>query len=89
MNIKEIETKLKQIESLRTDLLLTHIKAMEEMKGKLTSAQRKKFRETMEMMPMKEDKGRMERKTHGGMRMPTPPYGETEQDMPPIEPICQ
>lgn len=89
VNIKEVETKLKQIESVRTDLLLTHIKAMEEMKGKLTSAQRKEFRETMEMMPMMGDKGRMERKMYGGMRMPPPPYGETEEDMPPIEPMCQ
>jgi Spy/CpxP family protein refolding chaperone len=43
---------LKKIASLQTDIRLSHIKAMEEIKSKLTPEQRKKFKEMREIGPM-------------------------------------
>jgi Spy/CpxP family protein refolding chaperone len=42
------EAKLKQISSMMTEMRLSHIKTMEEVKAKLTPEQRKKFRENMQ-----------------------------------------
>ncbi len=38
-----VEAKVKQTESLRTDLLMSHIRTLEEIKAKLTPEQRQKF----------------------------------------------
>jgi Spy/CpxP family protein refolding chaperone len=47
VDLSAAEAKLKQMESLRTDLRLSHIKAMEEIKANLTPDQRKKLKEDM------------------------------------------
>lgn len=47
VDLAAAEAKLKQMESLRTDIRLSHIKAMEEIKGKLTPEQRNKFKELL------------------------------------------
>jgi Spy/CpxP family protein refolding chaperone len=43
VDMKAAEAKIRQIEALRGDMKLMHIKAHEEVKGKLTPEQRKKF----------------------------------------------
>jgi Spy/CpxP family protein refolding chaperone len=48
VDMKAVEAAVKKIESLRTDMFLTHIKAFEEMKSILTPDQRKKFKDMME-----------------------------------------
>jgi len=48
LDMRAVETKLKQIAALRTDMELSHIKAIEEIKGKLTSEERKKLKEFIE-----------------------------------------
>jgi len=45
VDMKAVETSLKKVESARTDLKLTHIKAWQEMKAVLTPEQRKKLKE--------------------------------------------
>ena len=45
-DMKAVEAKLKQIAAMQTDLRLSHIKAREEIKAKLTPEQRKKFKES-------------------------------------------
>jgi Spy/CpxP family protein refolding chaperone len=45
VDMKAVEAGLKKVESARTDLKLTHIKAREEMKAVLTPEQRKKLKE--------------------------------------------
>ncbi len=42
-----VEAKIKQMESLKTDLHMSRIKAMEEIKAKLTPEQRQKFKEDL------------------------------------------
>jgi Spy/CpxP family protein refolding chaperone len=59
VDMKAVEAKLNQLEKLRTEMHLSHIKAMEEMKAKLTPEQRKKFREMMEAGPMMGGMGKM------------------------------
>lgn len=66
VDMKAAETTLKKIASLQTDIRLSHIKALEEIKAQLTPEQRVQFKEKLEMGPMPE------RMMHGGMRM-TPP----------------
>ena len=39
---KAVEAKVKQLEMMRTEMHLSHIKAMEDIKTKLTPEQRKK-----------------------------------------------
>ncbi len=56
-----VEAKLKQIESLKTDIKLSFIKAREEIKLKLTPEQRKKLKEMLK----KEFIGHQECKMHG------------------------
>jgi Spy/CpxP family protein refolding chaperone len=47
VDLQAVEAKLKQIESLKTDLHLSMIKAREEIKAKLTPEQRKKLKSMM------------------------------------------
>ena len=48
VDMKAVEAKVKQYEMMRTEMQLSHIKAMEEVKAKLTPDQRKKFGEMVE-----------------------------------------
>jgi len=50
-DLTAVEVKLKMIEALRTELRVAHIKAIEEIKSKLTPDQKKKLRETPEAGP--------------------------------------
>ncbi len=59
VDMKAVETKVNQLEKLRADMHLSHIRAMEEMKAKLTPDQRKKFREMVETGPMMAGMGMM------------------------------
>lgn len=65
VNMNAAEATLKKIASLQTDIRLSHIKAMQEMKAKLTPEQRKKFKEMREM-------GAKTEKTMHGYRVMTP-----------------
>ena len=47
-DLTAVEVKLKMIEALRTELRVAHIKAIEEIKSKLTPDQKKKLREILE-----------------------------------------
>jgi Spy/CpxP family protein refolding chaperone len=67
-----VEAKLKKIEAMRTDMHLTHIKAMMEIKAILTSDQRNKFKEGFEGGFM------MEGRRHGGNR--TSPFCVQKDD---------
>lgn len=60
VDMKAAEAKLKQLESLRTDLKLAHIKTREEIKAQLTPDQRKK---------LIEDFGKQKRWERGGKGM--------------------
>lgn len=66
VDVKAVETKLKQIETLKTEMRLSLIRTTEEIKTKLTPMQRKKFKEAIEISPMVEGRGRMEEMMHGG-----------------------
>ena len=55
VDMKAVEAKVKQSEMMRTEMHLSHIKAMEDIKTKLTPEQRKKFREMIEAGPMMEE----------------------------------
>lgn len=55
VDMKTVEAKVKQLEMMRTEMHLSHIKAMEDIKTKLTPEQRKKFREMIEAGPMMEE----------------------------------
>jgi len=50
-DLTAVEVKLKKIETLRTELLFAHIKAIEEIKSRLTPDQKKKLREILEAGP--------------------------------------
>lgn len=50
-DLTAVEVKLKKIEALRTELRVAHIKAIEEIKSKLTPDQKKKLREILEAGP--------------------------------------
>jgi Spy/CpxP family protein refolding chaperone len=52
MDMKTIEAKVKQLGMIRTDMHLSHIKALEEIKARLTPEQRKKFGEMWKTGPM-------------------------------------
>jgi Spy/CpxP family protein refolding chaperone len=91
VNMKAVESKLKQIESLETDIHLSRIKTLEAIKTKLTPDQRKKLREMREqgmmgrmgMMKrngcgmMGEMKGGMMH--HENMEKTLPPSGSNEE----------
>ncbi len=51
VNMKAVETAVKKNESLKTEMVLAHIKAREEMKALLTPEQRKRLKEMMESGP--------------------------------------
>jgi len=53
VDLKVVEAKLKQIAALKMDLQFARIKAIEEIKGKLTSEERKKLREFLETAHMR------------------------------------
>lgn len=88
VDMKAVEAKLKQREAIETDIHLSHIKAMEEVKAKLTPEQRKKMKEMIGMgmmggMGMMQGCGMMGgMMEHGGMGA-TPPAEKKEQ--PPME----
>jgi Spy/CpxP family protein refolding chaperone len=89
VNMKAVESKLKQIGSLETDIHLSHIKALEAIKSKLTPDQRKKLKEMMEqgmmiggMMGMMQGKGCG---MMGGMKGGTMQHGNMETVTPPAE----
>ena len=67
VDMKAVEAKVKQLEAMRTEMQLSHIKAMEECKAKLTPEQRKKLREMIEAGPMMEGMG-MKHDQERGMR---------------------
>ena len=50
VDLKAAEAKIRQIEAVRGDMKIMHIKAHEEVKSKLTPEQRKKFESMMPMM---------------------------------------
>jgi Spy/CpxP family protein refolding chaperone len=49
VDMKAVEASVKKSESIKTEMLLAHIRAHEEMKSILTPEQRKRFKEMMEM----------------------------------------
>jgi Spy/CpxP family protein refolding chaperone len=59
VDMKAVEAKVKQLEMMRTEMHLSHIKAMEDCKTKLTPEQRKKLREMIEAGPMMGGMGMM------------------------------
>jgi Spy/CpxP family protein refolding chaperone len=66
VDMNAAEATLKKIASLQTDIHLSRIKALVEIKTTLTPEQRKKFKEMLEKGP------RTERMKHGGKRMTSP-----------------
>jgi Spy/CpxP family protein refolding chaperone len=50
-DLTAVEVKLRKIEALRTELRFAHVKAVEEIKSKLTPDQKKKLREILEAGP--------------------------------------
>jgi Spy/CpxP family protein refolding chaperone len=57
VDMKAVESKVKQLETMKTEMHLSHIKAMEDCKAKLTPEQRKKMKELMEAGPSMKGKG--------------------------------
>ncbi len=57
VDMKAVEAKVKQLEMMRTDMHLSHIKAMEDIKTKLTPEQRRKLKEMIAAGPMMEGMG--------------------------------
>lgn len=52
VDIKAAEQKIRQIEALKADMQISHIKTHEEVKSKLTPEQRKKLNDMKDMGPM-------------------------------------
>ena len=71
VDMNAAEATLKKMASLQTDLRLSHIKALEEIKAKLTPEQRKQFKEMREMGP------KTKKMMQGGMQM-IPPTAKEE-----------
>ena len=67
VDMKAVESKLKTIESLETDIRLSRIKAFEEIKSELTPDQRKKLKEMIEKSSMMRGMGMMQGKGCGMM----------------------
>lgn len=65
VDMKAVEAKVKQLETMRAEMQLSHIKAMEECKTKLTPEQRKKLREMIEAEPMMDKMGMKHDQKHG------------------------
>jgi len=75
VDMKAVEAKVKQLESLRTEMDLSIIRAIEEVKSKLSTEQREQFKRMMEMVsgffsPV------IDGMMRGGMKMPPPPVRE-------------
>jgi len=70
VDMSAAETTLKKMASLQTDIRLSHIKALEEIKTKLTPEQRKKFNE------MHKKGFKSESMKHGGTGMTPPDMGK-------------
>ena len=81
VDMKAVEAKLKQIETLKTEMRLSLIMATEEVKSKLTPEQRKKFREMLEMEPDIGPPMRGGMMRGGVMRMMPPPPCGNQMDM--------
>jgi len=60
VDMKGVEAKVRQLEMMRTEMHLSHIKAMEDCKTKLTPEQRKKLRAMIEAGPMMGGMGMMQ-----------------------------
>jgi len=60
VDMKAVEAKVKQLEMMRTEMHLSHIKAIEDIRTKLTPEQRKKLREMIEAGPMMGGMGMMQ-----------------------------
>ncbi len=59
VDMKAVEAKVKQLEMMRTEMHLSHIKAIEDIRTKLTPEQRKKLREMIEAGTMMGGMGMM------------------------------
>ena len=59
VDMKAVETKLRQMEIMNTDMHLSHLRAIEDIKTKLTPEQRKKFKEMHADGHMMEGMGKM------------------------------
>ncbi len=81
VDMKAVEAKLKQIETLKTEMHLSFITATEEVKSKLTPEQRKKFREMLEMKPDIGPHLLRGMMRGSGMRMMPPPPCGNKMDM--------
>jgi len=67
VDMKAVEAKVKQLGTLKTEMHLSHIKAMEDCKTKLTPEQRNKLKEMIEAGPMMEGMG-MKHNQESGMK---------------------
>jgi len=88
VNMKAVESKLKQIASSETDIRLSRIKEHEEIKSKLTPDQRKKLKEMMEHGMMMGKMGMMQGKgcgMMGDMKGGTMQHGNMETVAPSAE----
>lgn len=77
VNMKAVEAKLKQIETAKTEMRLSFIRTMEEVKSKLTAEQKKKFKE-MPRMGSTMGSTMMGRAVHDGKRIPHHPCETVE-----------
>jgi Spy/CpxP family protein refolding chaperone len=59
VDMKAVEAKLRQLEMMKTEMHLSHLRAMEDIKTRLTPEQRTKFKEMHAAGPMMEGRGRM------------------------------
>jgi Spy/CpxP family protein refolding chaperone len=57
VDMKAVEAKVRQLEMIKIEMHLSHIKALEDCKTKLTPEQRKKLKEMIEAGPMMEGMG--------------------------------
>jgi len=95
VDMRAVEAKLKQIEGIETDMHLTHIRTMEEVKALLTPEQKKEMKEMIEMGPMRGGMGMMQgcgmmggMMQRGGMGM-SPSAEKQEGKQPPMEHMHQ
>lgn len=80
VDMKAVEATLKQIEAIETDMHLSHLRTMEEVKAMLTPDQKKKMREMIERGPMGGGMGMMQGcGMMGGGMMPPPEKQEGKQ----------
>jgi Spy/CpxP family protein refolding chaperone len=78
-NMQFVETKLKEIASLKVEMRLARIKAMEEVKAQLTPEQKKKFRDGIQKQWTS---GQFRRRGHGpmGIWAPDGPRSKMQPD---------